>query len=198
MEMWYPKLIKTNKRQQQARTTPVKFIMGGREEKKKKSEREKKGRENMVTAERWTCAIPWLSAHVRQQRHCRISYGNQPPPPICCLPATFTQYRSRDSLMWAFSITLHCTAVGRINPLVWMHATLNGLAGVPQASSVSCAAIHSGFCVSLYTLPAAVEIAALSHQVTPRLDFYRRWAHYKFSNSNWLCNDFCRATLEHL
>ncbi len=128
-------------------------------------------------------------------------YGNQPPPAICCLPATCTQYRSRDSLMWVFSITLRSTAVGGINLLVWMHATLNGLAVVPRASSVSCAGIHLGFRVAPSSLPSAAEaISKLHHslhQVTLRLDFHRRWAHYEFSSQtpNWLCNDLYKATL---
>lgn len=70
-------------------------------------------------------------------------------------PWHMLQSTSIDSLLWAFSITLHCTAVGGINLLVWMHATLDGLVGMPQASSVSCASIHLGFCVLLSSLPAA-------------------------------------------
>lgn len=53
------------------------------------------------------------------------------------LPWHMVQYMSRDSLLWAFSITLLFTAAGGINLLVWMHATRYGLAGVLQMVSLS-------------------------------------------------------------
>lgn len=120
------------------------------------------GREKMGTVKRLMCAISRLHgspAHaVRLKRRCRIFNGSQPLPSICCLLGTYTQYMSKDRLLWAFSITLQCTAVGGgINLLVWMHATLNGEAGVPRASSVSCTGTHTA------SFPAAVEAISKLH-----------------------------------
>ena len=113
-------------------------------------------------------AISWFygsPAHaVRVKLCCRIFFGNKPTPSIHCLPGKCAPYRSKSCLMWAFSITPHCTAVGGINLLVGMHATPNGLAGVPRALSVCCAGIHLGFCVSVCSLPAAAEAISKSHR----------------------------------
>lgn len=112
-----PMLIKTDKRHRQARAAPCLVDIGRRGERGKSQK--KKGESESGNSGEIDARYLAAARAVRLKRRCGIySMAISHRLPIRCLPGTCYQYMSKDSLLWAFSITRHCTAVGGINLLV--------------------------------------------------------------------------------